>query len=77
MTFSKLATTVLIAVSLASSSFAGTLTEPVIETVAPAPEAASSGGIIVPLLLLVGVALLISGGDSDSRDRVKQPCCPT
>lgn len=73
MTFSKLATTTLVAVSFATASFAGTLTEPMVDIVEPPAEgssASSGSGIIIPLLLLVALAAVVSSGDDDEVSEV-------
>lgn len=67
MTITKIATATLVATAFATSSFAGTLTEPVVEEVMEAAEgssASSSGGILLPLLGLAVVAALIASDDS-------------
>jgi hypothetical protein len=68
MTITKFATATLVAVTFASASFAGTLTEPVItevEEAAAGSSAASSGnGILLPLLGLLIVGGLIAADDS-------------
>jgi hypothetical protein len=69
MNISKLATTTLVALSFATTAFAGTLTEPTVEMVEPAAEgssASSGSGILVPLLVLIAVGLLITSDDDDS-----------
>jgi hypothetical protein len=66
--FKKLTTT-MAALLLASSVQAGTLTEPVVDMV-DEPEVTgssnSSGGLIIPLLLLAAIIAIASDSDSDS-----------
>lgn len=63
MTITKFATATLVAVTFASASFAGTLTEPEITEVEEA-AASSDGGILLPLLGLLIVGGLIAANDS-------------
>ena len=73
MTITKFATATLVAITFASASFAGTLTEPVIteveEAAAGSSAASSGGGILLPLLGLLVVGALIASNDSDSAPR--------
>ena len=72
MTITKFATAAIVAVSFASASFAGTLTEPVVDVVeeaATGSSASSNGsGIIIPILALIAVAALVSSDDTGSEE---------
>jgi hypothetical protein len=68
MTITKIATATLVAVSFASASFAGTLTEPMVDVVEAPVEGSSASsngsGILLPLLGLALVAALVASDDS-------------
>jgi hypothetical protein len=70
MTITKFATASLAAMTFASTSFAGTLTEPVIteveEAAAGSSASSSSRGIWLPLIALAVVAAVIASNDSDT-----------
>lgn len=70
MTITKLATAALAVMTFASTSFAGTLTEPVITEVEEAAAGSSGSGIWLPLLALVVVAAVIASNDNDNNKPV-------
>ncbi|WP_343078987.1 hypothetical protein [Ostreiculturibacter nitratireducens] len=63
----KMIRTALAAFCMASPAFAGGMAEPVVEPeVIVEDTAGTSGGIIVPLLLLVLIAVAVSHSDGDA-----------
>jgi len=65
----KVIVTAAAAALFATSVFAGSLVEPEMEpmvTPMEEPAASSSGGMLIPLLALVGIGLLISNSNSGS-----------
>lgn len=56
----KIATIALVLGLSASTAFAGGYTAPVTEAVVPAATSSSNAGILIPALLLVGIAVAAS-----------------